>query len=104
LTSVTCGEEEKHSSHCNDVNRTANTNEAVASINRDNTCTNVFSDQNNINKEDDITISFSHFIPRIELTPEKRFLMEPNLVRVSGSDFLEAQIRRLKPHIHVVRD
>lgn len=46
-------------------------------------------------------ISFSHFLPRQELCPEKRFLTEPLLTRVIGSDPLEAQIRRLKPHLHL---
>lgn len=50
----------------------------------------------------DITISFSHFVPRIELIPERRFLLEPSLARVSGSHFLEAQIRQLKPDLHIV--
>jgi hypothetical protein len=52
--------------------------------------------------QEDIIISFSHFVPRIELIPERRFLLEPSLARVSGSDFLEAQIRHLKPDLHIV--
>jgi len=51
--------------------------------------------------ERDTVISFSHFVPRIELCPEKRFLMEPGLAAVIGSDVLESQIRRLSPHIHL---
>ena len=51
--------------------------------------------------ERDTILSFSHFIPRQELLPEKRFLMEPLLTRVVGSDPLEAQIRRLRPHLHM---
>eukprot|EP01038_Epipyxis_sp_PR26KG_P014115 gene14115-18939_t len=54
-----------------------------------------------IAKEGDTIISFSHFLPRQELCPEKRFIMEPLLTRVIGSDPLEAQIRRLKPHVHI---
>lgn len=46
-------------------------------------------------------LSFSHFVPREELTPEKRFLLEPQLSKVIGSNVLEAQIRRLKPHVHL---
>ena len=49
----------------------------------------------------DTVISFSHFIPRVELLPEKRFIMEPLLARVVGSDALEAQVQRLKPHLHL---
>ncbi len=50
---------------------------------------------------DDTTISFSHFLPRQELCPEKRFLIEPLLSKVIGSDALERQIRRLKPDVHL---
>jgi hypothetical protein len=52
-------------------------------------------------KEEETIISFSHFVPRIELLPEKNFLLEPLLTRVVGSDFLEKQIRLLKPHLHL---
>ena len=33
-------------------------------------------------------ISFSHFLPRQELLPEKRMLFVPNLAKAAGSDFL----------------
>ena len=49
----------------------------------------------------DTVISFSHFVPRQELMPEKRFLIEPHLTKVIGSDPLEHQIRRLRPHVHL---
>ena len=52
-------------------------------------------------QENDTIISFSHFLPRQELCPEKRFLLEPLLAKVVGSRFLENQIRRLKPHVHL---
>lgn len=52
-------------------------------------------------KDSDTIISFSHFLPRQELCPEKRFLIEPLLSRVIGSDPLEAQVRRLNPHLHL---
>ena len=37
-------------------------------------------------------ITFSHFTPRIELSLEKRFLIEPMLAKVIGSDPLEKQV------------
>eukprot|EP00897_Mesotaenium_endlicherianum_P004069 jgi/Mesen1/3690/ME000202S02780 len=40
-------------------------------------------------------ISFSHFLPRIELCPEKRMLFYPNLPKVVGSNWLEARVRAL---------
>lgn len=45
-------------------------------------------------------VSASHMVPRQELIPEKRMLLQPSLHRVSGSEPLEAQIRRLMPDIH----
>ena len=50
--------------------------------------------------EKDSVLSFSHFVPRQECCPEKRFLLEPNLAYVIGSDILEEQIRILKPQLH----
>ena len=52
-------------------------------------------------KINDTVISFSHFLPRQELCPEKRFLLEPLLPKVIGSNFLESQIRRLMPDLHL---
>ncbi|KAK3035782.1 hypothetical protein RJ639_033511 [Escallonia herrerae] len=40
-------------------------------------------------------ISFSHFVPRQELCPEKRMLFYPNLPKIIGSDFLEVSIRSI---------
>ncbi|CAL1142508.1 unnamed protein product, partial [Cladocopium goreaui] len=45
--------------------------------------------------------SFSHYLPRQELFPEKRFLLDSCLHKVSGSMALEEQIRRLKPAVHI---
>eukprot|EP00434_Breviolum_minutum_P038443 symbB.v1.2.034100.t1/scaffold4305.1/size41623/3 len=45
--------------------------------------------------------SFSHYLPRQELFPEKRFLVDSCLHKVSGSMALEQQIRRLKPTAHI---
>eukprot|EP00257_Ricinus_communis_P026892 XP_025014306.1 uncharacterized protein LOC8286474 isoform X2 [Ricinus communis] len=38
-------------------------------------------------------ITFSHFVPRQELCPEKRMLFYPNLPKIIGSDCLEDRIR-----------
>ena len=46
-------------------------------------------------------VSFSHFLPRIELLPEKRFLTCPPLAKAAGSAFLHARIRTLQPAVHV---
>lgn len=40
-------------------------------------------------------ITFSHFLPRPELCPEKRMLFYPNLPKVIGSDFLEVWLRKI---------
>jgi hypothetical protein len=57
--------------------------------------------QLNHSPEENTIISFSHFVPRIELTPEKRFLLEPHLMKVIGSQFLGNQIKQLRPHLHL---
>jgi hypothetical protein len=49
-------------------------------------------------------ISYSHFVPRQELLPEKRMLLPHAanvLPKVAGSVLLEEQIRRLAPDVHV---
>ncbi|XP_038972840.1 acyl-carrier-protein phosphodiesterase PptH-like isoform X1 [Phoenix dactylifera] len=40
-------------------------------------------------------ITFSHFLPRQDLCPEKRMLFYPNLPKIIGSDFLEARLRSI---------
>lgn len=46
-------------------------------------------------KKCDHIISFSHFVPRQELCPEKRMLFYPNLPKVIGSKYLEKRIRAI---------
>mmetsp|Transcript_96520 Transcript_96520/g.170949 ORF Transcript_96520/g.170949 Transcript_96520/m.170949 type:complete len:510 (+) Transcript_96520:68-1597(+) len=46
-------------------------------------------------------ISFSHFIPRLELMPEKRFLFQPNLTHVVGSNHVRKRVDSLQPDLHV---
>ncbi|XP_047093369.1 acyl-carrier-protein phosphodiesterase PptH-like [Lolium rigidum] len=40
-------------------------------------------------------LTFSHFVPRQELCPEKRMLYYPNLPKVIGSDYLERRLRAI---------
>jgi len=46
-------------------------------------------------------LSFSHFLPRLELSPEKRFLFLPTLNKAVGSRFLRVRIERLGSSLHV---
>lgn len=46
-------------------------------------------------------ISFSHFLPRIELMPEKRFLFHPNLAKIVGSEFIQRRLDVLQADLHV---
>ncbi|MEW5313334.1 MAG: hypothetical protein WDW38_004911 [Sanguina aurantia] len=50
-------------------------------------------------------LSFSHFLPRLELLPEKRFLMFPNLAKAVGSSPLNSRVQQLtavaSSHVHV---
>eukprot|EP00967_Tisochrysis_lutea_P102484 scaffold154328_cov32-Tisochrysis_lutea.AAC.1 len=46
-------------------------------------------------------ISFSHFLPRIELIPEKRFLIYPPLTSAVGSIPLGRRVQSLEPDLHV---
>ena len=44
-------------------------------------------------------VSMSHFVPRIELIPEKRMLFYPRLAQASGSAFLRARVEQLKARV-----
>lgn len=46
-------------------------------------------------------LTFSHFLPRLELNPEKRYLTSPNLAKAVGSTYLRDRVERLKPDMHV---
>lgn len=46
-------------------------------------------------------VSFSHFLPRLELSPEKRFLFLPCLNKAVGSRFLGERVQRLGSALHV---
>jgi len=55
----------------------------------------------NIKSYDGTVISFSHFLPRIELLPPKENLKFKALAQVAGSRLIEDQVRELKSAIHV---
>ena len=48
----------------------------------------------------DKVLSFSHFLPRLELIPEKRMLFYPRLAQASGSEFLRKRVDTLKARVN----
>jgi len=60
-----------------------------------------FAATNTIASDDTPLVTFSHYAPRFECVPEKRFLLEPCLAKVSGSDHLGELVLSLKPDVHV---
>ena len=60
-----------------------------------------FASTNNIERDDTPFVTFSHYAPRFECAREKRFLLEPCLAKVSGSDHLGDLVLSLKPDVHV---
>jgi Icc-related predicted phosphoesterase len=54
-----------------------------------------------IRSYDGPVISFSHFLPRIELLPSREWLRFKGLPKVAGCQSIESQIRELKSIIHV---
>jgi Icc-related predicted phosphoesterase len=55
----------------------------------------------NLKLANDTLISFSHFLPRIDLLPEYIPQKYHYIYPVLGSELLEKQIRILKPNIHI---
>jgi predicted phosphodiesterase len=55
----------------------------------------------NIRSYDGTVISFSHFLPRMDLLPAKEWLKFKGLPKVAGCELIERQIRELKSAIHV---
>merc|ERR1712232_1237526 len=51
--------------------------------------------------EQDSMLTFSHFVPRLEVNPEKRYLIPPCLAKAAGSTFLMQRLERLRPHVHI---
>lgn len=60
-----------------------------------------FASTNTIERDVIPLVTFSHFSPRHECVPEKRFLLEPCLAKVSGSDDLGRLVASLRPDVHV---
>lgn len=54
-----------------------------------------------IKSYDGTVISFSHFLPRLDLLPAKEMLRFKGLPKVAGCKLIEGQIRELKSAIHV---
>jgi hypothetical protein len=48
-----------------------------------------------------LTYLRSHFLPRIELIPEKRFLVYPDLMKAVGSQPLGRRVDALRPDVHL---
>ena len=48
-----------------------------------------------------LVVTMSHFCPRHELLPEKRFLVDPHLPKVAGTTEIERQLRQLRSDVHV---
>ncbi|CAK9004264.1 unnamed protein product [Durusdinium trenchii] len=59
--------------------------------------------QNVMQRRDEFqaVVSFSHFVPRIELNPEKRYLIPSSLAKAVGSAYLKERVEKLKPDVHV---
>lgn len=51
--------------------------------------------------ENQTIISFSHFLPRLDVMPAPVSPQSRELYPVLGTDLLEAQIRTLNPHMHI---
>ena len=60
------------------------------------------SDSDSPDQKDEVVVTYSHFLPRQELCPEKIFLLEPHMTKVIGSNYLEQQIRQIEPQLHIV--
>eukprot|EP00435_Cladocopium_sp_Y103_P015782 s551_g3.t2 len=46
-------------------------------------------------------VSFSHFVPRLEVNPEKRYLIPSSLAKAVGSLHLKKRVDELKPDVHI---
>lgn len=57
--------------------------------------------EENLNVSNNMVISFSHFLPRIDVMPVRIPMSKRNIYPVLGSSELGAQLERLKPDIHI---
>ncbi|MBF0102718.1 MAG: metallophosphoesterase [Desulfobacterales bacterium] len=57
--------------------------------------------EKNLSKDNDHIISFSHFLPRIDLMPISIPLQQRTLYPILGSTILGMQVAQLKPSIHI---
>jgi hypothetical protein len=48
----------------------------------------------------DAVVAFSHFLPRLELLPEKRMLFYPKLAQASGSVYLRKRVDEIKSRVN----
>jgi len=46
-------------------------------------------------------LTFSHFLPRIELNPEKRYMTYPTLNKAIGSVYVERRLRAMNSSFHI---
>jgi len=51
--------------------------------------------------QEQLVISFSHFLPRAELVPKRTSALKLDLSPVLGTDLLDCQVRQVKSTIHV---
>jgi len=46
-------------------------------------------------------VTYSHFVPRPDLIPEKRFLPSPEMAKQMGSNVLKKRVASIRPDVHV---
>uniref|UniRef100_A0A7S0B3H3 Uncharacterized protein n=1 Tax=Pyrodinium bahamense TaxID=73915 RepID=A0A7S0B3H3_9DINO len=46
-------------------------------------------------------LTFSHFLPCLQVNPEKRYLYQPMLAKAVGSTYLKERVEKLRPDMHI---
>jgi hypothetical protein len=64
----------------------------------------IFNFDSDIPDKSTTIITYSHFLPRVDLLPEKRYLSLPTLHSCVGSTFLESRLRNLNSHFGGLKD